>query len=1220
MAPNSTDPPAAESTPQAESSPAEQVGDSTFPVVGIGASAGGFEAFNQLLQRLPARTGMAFVLVQHLDPTHASSLVDLLAKAAQMPIRQVTDGTLVEVDRVYVIPPNTNMVIVDGALRLTPRTETRGQHMPIDVFLQSLAQERAGRAIGVILSGTGSDGTAGLKAIKSEGGITFAQDETAKYDGMPHSAVAAGCVDFVLAPDSIAAALLRVGQHPYVNHGHGTDAGALPGEREAVLIKLFLAVRQATGVDFAPYKRGTVFRRIQRRMLVHQLAQLEDYVRYVKDHPAEAQTLYEDILIHVTSFFREPDTFETLKAAMLPALMRDRPPDAPFRVWVPGCSTGEEVYSLAIALLEFLGDKAAKTPIKIFGTDISELAIDKARAGRYLENITADVAPERLRRFFVSTEGGYQIIKAIRDLCVFARQDVTRDPPFSSMDLISCRNVLIYLGPGLQKRVLPVFHYALKDSGFLLLGSSETIGLFSDLFAVADSKHKIYSRKAVPGRMAFDFSTPELGSAEPPFAGRAGPHGLSGLDLQKEADRLVLNTYAPAGVVVNEDMEIVQSRGQTGPFLELAPGVASLNLLKMAREGLQMALRTAIDEAKKGGVSVRKESVRVKTGDHSRLVHLVVNPFTVPTSKQRFFLVLFEDATPPMKSTTDDTGKTASNASLAEASEQSVAQLQDELTVTRNYLQSIIEELEASNEELKAANEEIVSSNEELRSTNEELQTAKEELQATNEELGTVNEELRHRNREANELNNDLTNLLSSVQIPILMLGQDLTIRRFTPSAAKVMNLISTDVGRPIGDIKPRIDMPDLESLIVQVVDTFAIKEREVQDREGRWYHLSIRPYRTLDNKIDGAVLTVVDVDTLKRSEQRITEAEARLRAIVDTASEGIITMDEREQLQSFNKAAQKIFGYDAGEVMSKNAALLIASGQDPEHDSFLESAEKKATGAVRELVGRRKDGSTFLMELAVSEVLGQQRLFTAMVRDITALRQAHDRALQAERLAALGQLSAGLAHESRNALQRSQACLEMLAREVVGQPQALDLIARIQMAQDHLLKLYEEVRSYAAPLKIQRKRSHLGKLLKEVWDHLEAIRKGRNAQLRADPGNVDLRCHIDASQIHQVFRNILENALQAGSDPVEIDAAWSEVELDGRLALRIALRNNGPILTAEERQRIFEAFYTTKTHGTGLGMTIAKRIVEGHGGRMEIGAGSDQGVEILITLPRGKP
>jgi two-component system CheB/CheR fusion protein len=1220
FAEESADAPPDESAPPAEVALGVEE-NHIFPVVGIGASAGGLEAFSHMLAHLPARCGMAFVFVQHLDPVHTSELAELLGRAAHMPVTQVTDGTPIEVNSVYVIPPNANMIMEDGALRLLPRDAQRGPPMPVDHFLLSLAKERGGRAIGVILSGTGTDGTLGLKAVKAEGGVTFAQDHSARYDGMPRSAVVAGCVDFVLPPEGIAANLVRIGQHPYINGGAaaGQEAARPAGdESEETLHKLLTQVRQLTGVDFGLYKRGTVLRRIQRRMVLRHLEQLEDYVHYIQDHPDEAQALYEDVLIHVTSFFREPEVFQTLKTKVFPTLAQGDFAEHPIRLWVPGCSTGEEVYSLAIALLEFLADtNQQQRPIKIFGTDVSDKAVDRARSGRYPENIAKDVDADRLRRYFTRLPGEYQISKNIRDLCVFARQDVTRDPPFSGMDLISCRNVLIYLGSALQKRVLPIFHYALKDTGFLLLGSSETIGLFSELFNVVDNKHRIYARKSGHSRLLFDFTAPEVARSQPGGGPRPEAHVLSGLDLQREADRLVLTQYAPAGVVVNNDLDIVQSRGQTGPFLELAPGLASLNLYKMAREGLLLPLRDAVEEVRTRGRAARRNGVRVKANGKLRTVNVAVTPFSVVGGPQAYFLILFEE--PQQQSTPADPSPAATPE--VEAGQNQVAQLQGELSATRSYLQSIVEELEASNEELKAANEEIVSSNEELRSTNEELQTAKEELQATNEELTTVNEELRNRNRESTDLNNDLTNLLSSVQIPIVMFGQDMRIRRFTPSATRVLNLIATDVGRPMSDIKPRIDVPDLEALVGEVLETFSSRERDVKDTEGHWFHLSIRPYRTLENRIDGAVLTMVDIDTIKRSEQRVAETELHTRAVLDSAAEALVTLDGQGQLLSFNRAAQQMFGYAAPELIGQNLALLLFDSKRKERGvTTADWLSGDGAPITRELVGRRMDGTTFLAELLVSAVPGPRKLLTGIIRDVTVQKLNQEKALRAERLAAIGQVSTGLAHESRNALQRSQACLEMLAREVKDRPAAIDLIDRVQQAQQHLLRLYEEARAFAMPPRLERVVADVSQLLQESWKHLEASRRGRVAVVRQRPNGLELRCSVDPLQLGQVFRNILENALQACEDPVEIDAVWSAAELNGRPALRVVLRNNGPALTADERARIFEAFFTTKTHGTGLGMTIAQRVVESHGGQMELGPETERGAEFIITLPRSQP
>src|SRR3989440_1265257 len=631
----------AKSYPVEQREERQQLRRASFPIVGVGASAGGLEAFTQLLKALPSRTGMAYVLVQHLDPTHESALTELLAKATEMPVRQVTDGMLVEPNRVYVIPPNVDMVISQGILRLTPRTETRGHHMPIDRFLRSLAEDKGSNAIGVVLSGTASDGTLGLAAIKGEGGITFAQDEkSAKYDGMPKSAIATGCVDFVLPPEAIAKELAKICEHPYVAHSRPSQITDLMPDGDPHLKTILLWLRMANKIDFSDYKPATVKRRILRRMTLHKIEKVKEYVHFLQHHPAEVEALYEDILIHVTSFFRDSGAFEAVKTGVFPTILKHRSPEEPIRIWVPGCSTGEETYSCAISLLEFLGDRRASIPIQLFGTDLSQTAIEKARAGTYPENIAADVSPERLQRFFAKVEGGYRIAKTIRDTCVFARQNLLQDPPFSRIDLISCRNVLIYLGLVLQKRVMPIFHYALRPRGFLMLGSSEGImGTASDLFELMDRKHKIYCRKSTPARLHFDFAASQhsleagnLGTDQQ--ASRKSEGGARLFELNKEADRIILTKYAPVAVVINEGMEVLQSRGHVGLYLELAPGRANLNVLKMAREGLLFDLQASINKARKEGVPVRKENVEVGGNGELKGVNFEVIPLNATASKE----------------------------------------------------------------------------------------------------------------------------------------------------------------------------------------------------------------------------------------------------------------------------------------------------------------------------------------------------------------------------------------------------------------------------------------------------------------------------------------------------------------------------------------------------------------------------------------------------------
>ena len=608
------------SSPDRSDSPEDRSAD-RFPVVGIGASAGGLEAFTQLLHHLPIDTGMAFVLVQHLDPNHPSLLSEILARATQMSVQEAQEGMAIAPNQVYVIPPNTVMTIAQGKLHLIQRESARRTSKAVDTFFNSLAEERGSKAIAVVLSGGDGDGTQGLEAIKAAGGITFAQSEdSAQVTNMPNTAIATGQVDFVLPPEAIATELANISRHPYVSTPAATLTAANLATEDLseltdALTTIFSLLQTAFGVDFTHYKRTMIQRRIFRRMALYHLEQLSDYVRYLHESLPEVQALYQEILIHVTSFFRDAAVFETLKREVFPALLRDRPADLPIRIWVAGCSTGEEAYSIAICLLEFLSHQPRQPQIQIFATDVSDLTIEKARMGIYLPSQVMDVSPDRLQRFFVSVEGGYQISKTVRERCVFARQNLIGDPPFSRLDLLSCRNVLIYFGSSLQKKVLPMFHYGLKPNGFLMLGSSETVGEFSNLFHLVDRKHKIYAKQPalllLPLELELEPSSYRLES--PPL--QMSEAQASQANLSDVADQIVLSQYAPVGVVVNAQLDIVQFRGQTGAYLEPSPGQASLNVLSMVREELRLDLRTAIHQARQSSKAVQKEEIRLKDGE-----------------------------------------------------------------------------------------------------------------------------------------------------------------------------------------------------------------------------------------------------------------------------------------------------------------------------------------------------------------------------------------------------------------------------------------------------------------------------------------------------------------------------------------------------------------------------------------------------------------------------
>ncbi|HEX6495434.1 MAG TPA: chemotaxis protein CheB [Acidobacteriaceae bacterium] len=837
-------------------------GSTPFPIVGIGASAGGLEALTVFLKAVAPDLGMGFVLIPHLDPSRKSAITQILSRTTSMPVLNITDGMRVERDHVYVIPPNCELTIADAVLRITPREGPRPMNTTIDIFLRSLAADQKTNAIGVILSGTASDGTLGLTAIKAEGGITFAQDErSAKYDGMPASAIASGNVDFVLPPDAIAQELARIREHPFVRSNEeriesGEDLG-----KDAYMTQIFRLLRRATKVDFSEYKPPTIGRRIQRRMVLHRMDNLSDYASLLHRDRGEINALYQDLLINVTSFFRNPEAFETLKKTVYPTILQGRASNMPIRIWVPGCSTGEEAYSHALSLVEFLGEERSEIPIQIFGTDLSETAIQRARSGFFKGSIETDLSQVRLRRFFHKADGGYQISKTIRDLCVFSTQNVLSDPPFSRMDLVSCRNVMIYLSQTLQKRVIPIFHYALTPNGFLMIGDTEGIlGAGSELFELADKKHKIYRKRLVSTPVTFGFAMAAESESEDLEAPAPSPKQTEGIkvtpELQREADRLLLARYAPPAVVINDQLEILQSRGRTGPFLELPTGKASLNLLKMARPGLIFELQKAVDEARKSGIEVIRENIHVDAGGSTKLTTVRVIPFRNPLHEHKNFLTVFE--APPTPSAISSKSQPLTPLEDAEK-DTLIAQLRQEVAATKDYLQSIIESQEATNEELQSANEEIQSGNEELQSTNEELQTSKEELESANEELHTVNEEMQHRNELLSQLNNDLTNLLNTVNLAMVMVGADLRLRRFTSQATTVLGLMSTDVGRPIPRLKLKIDSTKLEQMMLDVMQEVQPKVYDLKDHDGKPCRLRITPYRTLDNRIEGVVLTILN-------------------------------------------------------------------------------------------------------------------------------------------------------------------------------------------------------------------------------------------------------------------------------------------------------------------------------------------------------------------------
>jgi two-component system, chemotaxis family, CheB/CheR fusion protein len=889
---------------------------SPCPIVALGASAGGLEAFEHFFAHMPADSGMGFVLVQHLDPSHASMLVEILQRATRMPVVEAAEQMVVEPNHVYVMPPNRDMAIFHGALQLSVPSQPRGVRMPIDAFFRALAEDRGEAAIGIVLSGTGTDGTLGLRAIYGAGGLCLAQDPaTAKYDGMPSSAIKAGYVNQVLAVHNMPQALQGGVKAPTLQ-GPTETATATPAD--SGLKQILMQLRAGTGHDFSLYKKSTIGRRIERRMAQHGVADAQAYARHIKAHPNELQELFRELLINVTSFFRDPQAFEVLKTSIVPALLDGKADGATVRVWVAGCATGEEVYSVAIVLRECLEQAQRDLKVQIYGTDLDDEAIKAARAGLYPPNVAQDMSPERLRRFFASEAGGFRIKKDVREMAVFATQSVIKDPPFTRLDLLCCRNLLIYLEPELQNRLIPVFHYALNPGGVLFLSPSESIGSHTELFAPIDRKWKFY--RAKPGirsthallgaRMSWVTGTAPLGGAA--LAERPSERHVAEL-----AKRTLLQSFTPAAVVTDLQGNVLYVHGDTGKFLRPAPGHPSHNIVDMARDGLQADLREALRRAASQGQATSDLPLTLIGDSQTRSIRLNVRLLPDPDAAHGVLLVSFQEAAPEQapKAARKPRGKVSAEVLRRE-------ELERELVLAKDRMHLLVEEQQASNEELKSINEELQSTNEELQSTNEELETSKEELQSVNEELVTVNSELQTKIEQMSSMQDDMKNLLDNMRLGTIFLDTQLYIRRFTRDATQVFRLVATDVGRPLADIRSELIDGDVLADAQVVLDTLVPTEREARTAAGVWYLVRIQPYRTVDNVIDGVVLTFADVSERINA---IAAHKARLlaEAIVDAVAVPHLALDGALCVLSANRAYYRQFGGDEKNTVGQSVFAL---------------------------------------------------------------------------------------------------------------------------------------------------------------------------------------------------------------------------------------------------------------------------------------------------------
>jgi two-component system CheB/CheR fusion protein len=956
-----------------------------FPIVGIGASAGGVSAFEAFFSGMPADNapGMAFVVVQHLARDHKSLLTELIRRYTKMRVFEVEDGMVVKPNCAYIIPPNRDMALVNGALQLLEPTLARGIRLPIDFFFRSLAQDQRDRAICIVLSGTGSDGALGVRAVKCEGGMVMAQTpETTEFDGMPRSAIATGMVDFVLPPNQMPAKLLDYAARTLA-HTLLPASSVTPPSGDG-LEKIFLLLRSRTGHDFSQYKRNTILRRVARRMAVHQIDQTEDYLRYLQLTRDEVDALFRDLLIGVTNFFRDTEIFEEIRKQVIPQLLTGKTAGSVIRVWVPGCSTGEEAYSIAILLRERMEEMKENFKVQVFATDIDREAIDHARAGIYPSSIVADVSAERLAHFFDQDNpdgSAYRIQRTIRDMLIFSEHDLIKDPPFSKLDLISCRNLLIYMGPDLQKRLMPLFHYALNPGGFLVLGSSESVGEFSNLFSPVDRGAKIFLRKAGESgtpRIGLGKSSPHPPENEIAIQTSGGPMNDKKIPLQEIVTRTLLAHYSPVGALVNERGDILYLLGRTGRYLEPTPGEASLNIFRMAREGLRGDLTIALHRAVSLGISARHAGLRVKNDDTFTTVDLTVLPVPGETeggASRSLFLVILEEkvVTDPRVSTEFAVDAVEGVATLGPDLDAYILRLKQELRGKDEYLQTTIEELETSNEELRSAHEEMQSVNEEMQSTNEELETSKEELQSVNEELATVNVELQAKVVDLSRSNNDMVNLLSGTGIATLFVDHLLRILRFTPPITALINLIETDVGRPVDQIRNNLAGYDrLAADLNGVLESLVPKELEVQTNSGDWYLLRIRPYRTLENVIEGAVITFTDISILKKAQIALRNSEAlqRLAAVVHDSRDAILMQDMAGRILAWNPGAEKMYGWTEAEALAMNIRDLMA--EDNREQTLAAMRQQCMAGGLDPQRAQRvtKDGRTLQISLTASPLV----------------------------------------------------------------------------------------------------------------------------------------------------------------------------------------------------------------------------------------------------------
>ncbi|KVZ94038.1 CheR family methyltransferase [Burkholderia ubonensis] len=1207
-----------------------------YPIVGIGASAGGLSALLEFFEALPAHTSMAFVVVVHLAPDHESNLASLLQKATGMPVLQVTTATPIQPDHVYLIAPSLELTMVDDYLRVAPsRPEEGGRRAAIDLFFRTLAETHRERAIGIVLSGAGSDGSVGLSRVKEMGGITFAQDPAeAEYDSMPRSAIATGMVDFVLTAAEMPQRLLDLWLtakeiHLPAVEDEERQEDLMNESAERALREIMIILRTRTAHDFRHYKRATVLRRIERRLQVNGITDLQAYRDYLHLHPDETQALLQDMLISVTNFFRDKETFDVLEREVLPQFFEGRSEQDRIRVWSVGCATGEEAYSLAMLLQERSLKSSESISFQVFATDIDERAISFARAGLYPDSILADVTAGRVRQFFSKDAAHYRIKKELREHMLFAHHNVLSDPPFSRLDLICCRNLLIYLDREAQIEILKMFHFALRPGGVLFLGSSESADSVSSMFSVIDKRNRIYrANVAVRGDTPMPVAITGTMSARPVVATvqLPGRRRFSFGDLHQ---RLV-EQYAPPSVLVNRDSEIVHLSDRAGRFLQYSGGEPSHNIIAAVRPELRLELRTAIYQALHTNRSVEARRVRIERDARSYFVNMTARPVHDPEANADFVLVLFDEVEDSMSS-----GETATADTQKDPI---ITQLERELQRTKEQLQSTIEQSETSTEELKASNEELQAINEELRSATEELETSKEELQSINEELTTVNAELKSKVEETGKINDDLQNLIAANDIGTIFVDRNICIKRYTPRATDVFSIIPSDIGRSLLDITHRLEYDKLADDAAEAFDSLRLIERELKSNDGRWYLARFVPYRTTEDRIDGAVLSFIDITDRRRAEERLREGERRMRIVTEgTKDYAIITFDDDGAITSWNAGAERIFGYAAAEMIGQSAEVLSTDEDRAGHVAEREFAQARANGRIEEARWhRRKDGTRFFASGVLSRLdepgvsgfakiardLGESTQAATVGRDAQVEQLRVTREQEAERRR--DEFLAVVSHELKNPLNLISASAELIARspearQSLNISRATETIRRTVIGQAQIIDdLLDVSRVRTGKLSVVRTPVDMREIVRRVASAVQDESNQRGLALQVAMTESPVIILADLTRIEQVVWNLISNALKFTSHG-RVDVS---LQVNGHAEAVLRVADTGSGIEPALLPHIFDMFRQSRDPaarraGLGIGLALVRELVNLHGGTVRAESeGAGRGATFTVTLP----